>query len=197
MTEEKLISRLRDGDRHAFDELIQPYASKVYNIALSMLGDENDALDASQDTFLKVYRYIRKFNGKSSFYTWVYRITYNTCLDILKKRKKNYSYSIDNKIYASDGEEFDIQIVDPSPLPEDIIIKNETSQTVRMLISKLKPDYSAVVILRDIQGLSYDEIADILDLSVGTVKSRISRGRFALKDLIIKKYPELLKNFSV
>lgn len=198
MDEQELIFQAKSGDTDAFEQLISPYMTKVYNIALGILGSVADADDAAQDAFIKAYRYIRGFEGNSSFYTWLYKIVYNCCLDAVRKKKRRpFGFLSGNKVTYKDGNETEKEIIDTSPLPEEIFIRRETQEQIRLAISRLDENYSSIIILRDIEGLSYDDISKILGISLGTVKSRLSRARENLKNKIISDFPELLNNYGV
>ncbi|MTI66725.1 MAG: sigma-70 family RNA polymerase sigma factor [Firmicutes bacterium] len=183
--EYKLIKKCKKGDIDAFEKLIENHEKRAYNIALKMLKDPNDAMDVSQEAFIKVFKSIKKFNHKSSFSTWLYRIVVNTCIDFIKKNKKNYS--LDQSIQTEEGEIkreiTDLSITDP----KEILDKKLTREFVQSAINKLDEIHKTVIILRDIQEFSYKEISEILDCSLGTVKSRIKRGRDNLKEIIIKQ----------
>ncbi|SDZ32345.1 RNA polymerase, sigma-24 subunit, RpoE [Proteiniborus ethanoligenes] len=182
--EQKLIKKCMKGNLEAFDELIGKYEKTAYNIALKMLKNPEDAMDVSQEAFIKVFRSIKTFNFGSSFSTWLYRIVTNTCLDFLRKKTTNV-YSIDNPIQTDDGE-IERDIPDDSHTPEELLERKLTKELVNNSIDKLDDNHRTVIILRDIQGFSYEEISTILDCSIGTVKSRISRARNNLKEIIIR-----------
>ncbi|MCT4543996.1 MAG: sigma-70 family RNA polymerase sigma factor [Vallitalea sp.] len=185
--EKNIIKKAKKGDSAAFEKLIIKYEKKVYNIAYQMFGNEHDAYDISQDVFIKVYTSLDNFNYKSSFSTWIHRIAVNKCIDEYRKRKKtNKNESIDDSFEQEDGI-IQKQFVDKGLTPEETALKNETISFVRESINELKEEHKIIIILRDIKGYSYDEIADILDVSIGTVKSRISRARLNLKKITIQK----------
>lgn len=175
MEEFELISRCKKSDLNAFESLIKIYENKIYNLCYYILKNKDDAFDASQETCLKIYRFISKFKGDSKFSTWVYRVTYNTCLDYIKKKRDELSYEdVFNTDTRAEGR------------VDDLIESKELKFEIKNSILKLSNDFRTVIILRDIEGLSYQEIADILDIEVGTVKSRINRAREALKNDLIK-----------
>jgi len=182
--ENKLIKKCAQGDIEAFEELILKYEKTAYNIALKMIRNQDDAMDISQEAFIKVFKSIKTFNFEASFSTWLYRIVTNTCLDFLRKNSKR-SYSLNNPINTEDGE-IQREIPDVSNNTEDIFEKQLTKELVHKAINKLEDNHKAVIILRDIEGFSYEEISQILDCSLGTVKSRISRARNNLKNIIIE-----------
>lgn len=182
--EQKLIKKCASGNLKAFDELIEKYEKTAYNIALRILKNPEDAMDVSQEAFIKVFKSIKTFNFESAFSTWLYRIVTNTCLDFIRKRNSNV-YSIDNPIQTDEGE-IERDIPDESNSPEELLEKKLTQELINNSINKLEENHRIVIILRDIQGFSYEEISKILDCSMGTVKSRINRARRSLKDIIIK-----------
>ena len=190
MDEAKLIERASQGDAQAFNELLAEHERRMYAVALRMCGTKEDAEDCLQEAMLRIYRAIGGFKGQSSFGTWVYRITMNTCLDELRRRKSRPGTSLDGMVEAgwspSDGREG----------PEQHAVRAETRRRLEALIQQLPEDMRAAVVLRDIQGLSYEDIARALDANVGTIKSRISRGREKLREKI-QAHPELFDRGSV
>lgn len=179
-----LIKRSQNGDIDAFEELIKDYKKVAYNIALRVLCNKEDAEDISQEALVKVYKNINSFNMQSTFKVWLYRIVMNTCFDF-KRKKKIITYSIDKPI-ESEENEFAPDIPDNSSNP-DIIIQNKLeSQILYESIDKLDEDFKTVIVLRDLQNLSYKEIANILSCNEGTVKSRLNRARNKLKDIVTK-----------
>lgn len=178
MTDEDIIKECQRGDRDAFNELVSKYQSRVLNIAYSMLSDKEDAFDAAQEVFVKVYKSIKNFNGQSSFTTWLYRITSNTCSDFLRKRQRGGTV-ISLNTSAEDDKDFDIE--DENASVESGIELNERQAAVRKAIGELSEEHRLVITMCDLQDMSYDEIAEILKIPPGTVKSRINRARNALK----------------
>ena len=151
------------------------------------MHNHDDAYDISQEVFIRVFKSIKKFKGQSSFSTWLYRITTNACLDELRKRKNNKNIiSIDQEIQLEDGEVFR-QIEDDGPTPELVAERNELREIIKEAISKLSDEHKEVIVLRDIQGFSYDDIAEIIKCPQGTVKSRINRARRMLKEILKNK----------
>ncbi|HHV97234.1 MAG TPA: sigma-70 family RNA polymerase sigma factor [Clostridiaceae bacterium] len=184
--ENVLIEKSKKGDISAFEELIETYQNKVFNIAYSMLNNYEDANDVAQEVFIRVYKSIKNFKGESSFSTWLYRITTNVCLDELRKRKNKNVVSIDEDIPFDDGE-VTRQIVDDGPTPDIIAEKKEVREIVNEAIGQLSEEHKTVIILRELQGLSYEEISKIINCPRGTVKSRINRARSALKNILKSK----------
>ena len=185
LPETELIKRCKDGDRNAFNELFAMYENKVINIAYGMLSDREDAYDAAQEVFIKVYKNIASFKENSSLSTWIYRITSNTCNDILRKRQRSVGTVSINSTY--DEEEKDMELKDTAPTPAEFAEMTETQRAVREAINELSDEYREVITLCDIEDLSYDEISGIINCPVGTVKSRINRARNALKKKLSEK----------
>lgn len=184
MEEKELIALCQQGDVNAFERLIAGYQKKVINAAYGMMGNPEDAYDIAQEVFLKVFQNIGKFHGQSSFSTWLYRVTSNVCLDELRRRKRRIS----DAVSLSPDEESDfaeIQIADKDAGPQEQAERSETRLAVQKAIDALPEDYRAVIVLRELQGLDYQQIADAMECSLGTVKSRISRARQMLKEKLI------------
>lgn len=189
--EKQLVRKSREGDITAFEELIRSYEKRIFNIALKMVGNREDASDIAQEVCIKIFKSIGKFKEDSSFSTWVYRITSNVCVDQLRKRKNNV---IPLAVSGEDGE-YELPVADRDRLPDEIVESKETSALVRGCIQELPPEHKVIIVLRDIYGYRYEEIAKILNLSMGTVKSRLNRARGMLKDKI--KSMEPFKTHSV
>jgi len=178
MTESVLIDKSISGDLDSFEKLISKYQVYAYNIAFRMMKNPEDAKDASQEAFIKVFKNIKKFNSNSSFSTWLYRIVINTCKDELRKKTENVSLDEKNEefeIVSDNNDEYN-----PVISYERKYVKN----TINEAIKKLPINNRSVLILRDIQGYSYEEIASIENVSIGTVKSRINRARKSLRDIL-------------
>ena len=190
MEESRLIQRASGGDPAAFNSLMGMHERRMYAVALRMCGNPEDAQDCLQEAMLRVYRAIAGFKALSSFSTWVYRITMNTCLDELRKRKNRPNTSLDGLLESGWSP------MDGGESPERHAMRREMRQKLQAFIGELPEDMRAAVVLRDVQGYSYDEIADILGANVGTVKSRISRGREKLREKISAR-PELFDRFDV
>ncbi|MHB9037484.1 MAG: RNA polymerase sigma factor [Armatimonadota bacterium] len=187
--EQALIQRCKDGDICAFDELVTRFQKRVYNFAYGIAGNYDDANDVAQEAFVRVFNSIGTFRGDANFTTWIYRIVTNVYLDERKKAKSHRQTSLDEYIDL-DENSVSRQIVDESPLPDDIAESKERNQAVRAAINAL-PDYQRVIMtLYHLHDRSYEEIADILHLPIGTVKSRLNRARQALKE-ILELQPEL------
>lgn len=183
--EKELILRAKNNDVAAFEQLISEHQTIVYNIALKIMGNEHDASDAAQEAFIKIFKNIKTFKGDSKFSTWVYKIAHNVCIDQLRKIKNitsKTSVSIDETYENSENPI--LNIVDSAPTPEEHLINKEKSEMLKMAIDSLHPISRTAIILRDVNGMSYEEIAKIQNCSLGTVKSRIFRARMQLKEII-------------
>jgi RNA polymerase sigma-70 factor (ECF subfamily) len=174
------------GERMAdFDALFDEYSDKVYGLAYRLMGNRDDAMDISQEVFVKIFRNLKAFKGESAMATWIYRIVYNTCMDELRRRKIKQVSIVDKP-----------DLVDDNISVEEIYEADERKKAVHNALYKLDDDQRAVIVMRDIQGLSYEEIADVLQCPLGTVKSRLSRARLNLKE-ILKDYMELFDEVDV
>ncbi len=181
MTDEELVRLIKKGNKTAFDDLVNGYSSRVINIAYSLLGDREEALDAAQEIFIKVYKNIANFRGESSVSTWIYRIAKNVCTDFLRKRKAVIISLDDDK-----DDEQKIEIPDETSSPEEVFERKEKITLVRTAIASLDENQRTVITLFDINGLSYEEIATVLRCPVGTVKSRLYRARDSLRKILAK-----------
>ncbi|MFI3173996.1 MAG: sigma-70 family RNA polymerase sigma factor [Bacillota bacterium] len=179
------VDKAKRGDVAAFEHLIKSQERIVYNIAYRMINNKDDAYDLSQEIFIKIFRNLRHFNGQSSFSTWVYRIAVNACIDEIRKRKNKGIVSIDQELEGDDGH-YKKEFVSNSATPEEAMIKKEEQLEITRAINALSEEHRAVIILREIHGMSYEEIAGIVGMSLGTVKSRISRARSQFKQEILK-----------
>jgi RNA polymerase sigma-70 factor (ECF subfamily) len=180
-----LIYKFKGGDHEAFGRLVLKYQDKIYNLCRHLLGNAHDAEDAAQDTLIKAYQNLNNFRPEASFYTWLYRIAVNTCLDY---KKKPFFESIFGS-HAEGDDESAIEPVSRGSSPEKLYESKQLGHALRRSLGKLSPKLSTIIILKEVEVLSYEEIAEVLDVSVGTVKSRISRAREELKGLM-KKFRE-------
>lgn len=177
----------------AFDELMARYESRVYNIAYRLLGDTEDAYDIAQETFLRVYRALSRFRGHSTLHTWIHRIVVNLCLDEIKKKRRR-----PNLVQETwpDEEEATGSLIERLPDetadPEAWTLSRERQLIVRQAIASLPPHHRAVLVLFDLEGMAYQEIAEVLKINIGTVKSRLNRARLALKEKL-EPYRELFE----
>lgn len=183
----ELINQFNNGNEQAFTELIQRYQHKVYNSTYRMLGNHEDALDMAQESFIRVYKNLHKFRADSSFSTWLFRITTNICRDELRKRQRKLNM---HSFSEYENDKKTIKNMEISDDPERISISSELNETIQEKIDQLSPEQKAVFVLKEFEGLSYKEIADVLDISIGTVKSRLSRARRSLR----KDLNKIIKN---
>lgn len=188
--ESALIHKAAAGDPNAFNRLMENHEQRMYAAALRMCGNREDAQDCMVEAMMRIYRAIGSFKGDSAFSTWAYRITINTCLDELRRRKKKQSASVDELLESGWSPR------DPGMTPEQQLISRDAQSALNEAIRQLPEDMRAAIILRDIRGYSYEEISGILSVNVGTIKSRISRGREKLRS-IIQKNPELFGHTGV
>lgn len=179
-----LIADILTGNADAFERIVKEYEKGVYNLALRMSGNREDALDISQEAFLKVYRSLSAFRGDSKFSVWLYRIVSNTCLDYLRirKRRNEVPLSVEN----DEGETEEPDIPDDSFDPQKLLERKITRQALRRGLDSLPEDQRKILILREVQGMSYEEIASILSIESGTVKSRIFRARKKLCAFLVR-----------
>lgn len=172
------------GDPAAFEEIVRAYQDRIYTLCRHLLGDSHDAEDAAQDTFVKAYRNLDDFKPEASLYTWLYRIAVNTCIDY---RRKPFFESLFKR--SGEGEELTIDPAADSPSPERLYESKEMGRALQKSLKRLSPKLRTVLILKEVEGLSYEEIAAVLEVSTGTVKSRISRAREEIRALM-KKFTE-------
>ena len=176
--ETHVIRAVLDGDLDRFEELVHAYEKGIYNLCLRMLGDEQDALDATQEAFFKAFRALSSFRGDSRFSTWLYRLAGNVCLDMLRRRPAVPTLSMDD-------DDAPLFLADDSPSPEDLLERREIHRAVSDALAAMPPEFRQAVVLRDVNGLSYEEIADVTGLEAGTVKSRIYRARKKLAAVLL------------
>lgn len=177
--ETQLVERAQAGDREAFKELVERYQRRVYSICFGMLKNADDSMDVSQEVFVKVYRYIEKFNRQSSFYTWLYRITVNMCIDHIRKNSRHRSVDYDDRI-GRDGSVAGDENIMPSTLgfnPDKVYGRKELREKMLEALETLSEKHRTILILREVEGLSYEELAEVLDISKGTVMSRLFHAR--------------------
>lgn len=177
--ERQLVERAQAGDRDAFQEIVERYQRKVYSVCYGMLKNQQDSLDVSQDVFIKVYRYLEKFNHSSSFYTWLYRITVNKCIDFIRKQKRRAELDYDDAIGPNDNVEDDGNLM-PSTLgvhPDRAYARKELREKMLEALDSLSEKHRTILILREVEGLAYEEIAEVLGISKGTVMSRLYHAR--------------------
>jgi RNA polymerase sigma-70 factor, ECF subfamily len=182
-----LVKRIQNGDKEAFRVLVERYQRKVFSIAYGMVHNREDAMDLAQDSFLKAYHHLERFEGTSSFYTWLYRIVVNVCIDHIRRHKKRHTVDYDDKMLRDGGVEGDENIL-PSPLgvdPVKVYGRRELLEQIGRALDELSPIHKEAIILREIEGLSYTEMADVMGVSKGTVMSRLHHARKNLQAKLI------------
>ena len=180
--EMRIIAKVLDGDTNAFEALVEDQKKVVFNLALRMLGNEEDAYDISQDAFLKAYTNLSSFRGDCKFSSWLYKLTTNLCLDFIRKRNRHKVVPL---VFEDDNGDSDyLEIPDESYSPEILTEQKQLRESVRSGLNQLPPQQREILVLREIGGLRYDEIGRQLDLEEGTVKSRIFRARKKLCDIL-------------
>jgi len=182
-SDEELIAQSREGERAAFQELVEKYQRRMYTVAYGILGNREDALDAVQEAFLKAYRSMRDFKGESSFYTWLYRITTNAAIDILRKSGRHEQVEFREEIDLEE-EKGEFPVARSSSTPAEQLIQKELGEQIEGAILTLPVEQRTAILLREVEGLSYREIAEIMKCSEGTVMSRLYYGRKKLQELL-------------
>ncbi len=191
MDELALVQAALDGELDAFNRLILAYQDIAYNVAFRMMGDEDEAADAAQTAFISAYKNLRSFRG-GSFKAWVLRMVTNSCYDELRRKHRHPTTPLE-PINEEDGEEMDTPawIASDDPLPEDSLSVKELEHAIQHCLEGLTPDFRSVVVLVDLQGLDYEEVAQSTRVPLGTIKSRLARARFKLRDCL-RGFQELL-----
>jgi len=169
-----------------FENVFLQYQKMIYNLAWRIMGNKEDAEDITQEVAMKIYRNLHKCKGEGFLSAWIGKITHNTCMDVLRRKKGKYTTSLDDVVELGDGE-VQVQMQDNEASPEELLLQKEISGQIESALQKLPPEFRSLVVLRDVNGYSYEEIAEILDLPKGTVKSRIFRGRIKLKDILLRE----------
>ncbi|HWQ31443.1 MAG TPA: sigma-70 family RNA polymerase sigma factor [Blastocatellia bacterium] len=183
MDDHALLEATRTGDELAFQELVRRYKNPITNFVYRMLNDYDRAVDLAQETFVRVYMSAERYQATYSFSTYIYRIASNLAITDLRQRKRRQLIPIPSFFSEKDGDEMEIELPDTrQTLADDAMIEDERRRAVSRAIASLPEKYRAAVVLRDIEGRSYEEISEVLGLSDGTVKSRINRARNLLKD---------------
>jgi RNA polymerase sigma-70 factor (ECF subfamily) len=183
MDEQALIASARKGDARAFNQLVLLYQTRVYNLAYRILGDRDAAADATQDAFISAFKAMGRFRG-GSFKAWLLRIVTNACYDQLRSKQRRPADSLEDLPVDQDHIRY---LRDPSEQPDEYVERRELNDMIQRGIQTLPAEQRIVVVLSDVQGMSYQEIAQITDLSLGTVKSRLSRGRAKLRDYLLRQ----------
>ena len=175
--ENLLLKPFKDGDHSTFERIVQTYQDRIYNLCRYLLGNPQDAEDAAQEVFIKAFRKLKDFQPEASLYTWLYRIGVNTCLD---HKRKSRPEPFKNESLAE-------ALSSTEPSPEGRYQSKEIGRAIQSALAQLSKNSRTIIVLKEIEGLSYEEIAEVMDTSVGTVKSRLSRTREELRSLLQKK----------
>ena len=181
MTEKELVRAAQRGDDSAFEELVRTYEKRVYHLALRMCGNVDDAYEVAQEAFLSAWKGMRFFRGDSSFSTWLYRLTSNAAIDFLRRQRRQGG----SDGVSLDDEDTFLEVADPAPSPHRQAEEAELRETLAQGLQALSPEHRQVLLLRELQGLTYEEIAAALELDLGTVKSRIARAREKLRKYLV------------
>ena len=189
--ERKIIKKAAAGSADAFEQLLLKYQTPIYNLCLRMTGNPEDAADMTQEAFLKAWRSLSSFQFESSFSTWLYRLASNTCLDYLRSLKRRSQCSL--TVEDDEGEEQVLDVPDDAPTPEEALLSAEEHARLVYALSQLDASQRQIITLRVVNDLSYAEIAEILDVKEGTVKSRLARARDNLRKKLLQigNKPEL------
>ena len=185
-TEQELVARAREGDERAFEQLVADNEKRVYNLCRRLAGNPEDGAELAQEAFLNAWRGLPWFQGESSFATWIYRLASNVCIDFLRKEKRRRSLSMTVSLDGEEGER-QAELPDERDTPERHLERAELRRAVARGLDRLSPEHRQALVLRELQGLSYAEIGRALGLEEGTVKSRISRARLALRKEMISQ----------
>ncbi|TFD99407.1 RNA polymerase sigma factor SigW [Jeotgalibacillus salarius] len=175
----KRIQQVRKGDQDAFGEIVELFKDRVYHVCFRMLGNRHEAEDIAQEAFIRAYTNIHTFDIDRKFSTWLFRIATNLCIDRIRKKKPDYY--LDAEVSGTDGLTMYSQVQTDDPLPEEEVESMELQESIQKEISRLPDKYRSVIVLKYIEELSLKEISEILDMPIGTVKTRIHRGREALR----------------
>ena len=182
MQDELLIRRAQRGDADAFEQLLLEHQKNIYNLCYRRAGNPDDAMDLSQETFLRAWRCLDQYQFASAFSTWLYRLCSNICIDFLRRRRRQQTVPL--TFEDADGEEQTYAVPDAQPLPEEQVELKLTREILQAAMAQLLPEHRAVLQLRVVNEMSYEQIADVLDIQIGTVKSRLSRARNQLKKIL-------------
>ena len=182
--EQNIIKSVLDGDKNAFEELVKANEKNVYNLTLKMTGSREDALDLAQEVFLRAYMRLSGFRGESKFSVWLYRLTYNLCIDFKRKIPREKTVSLTSQ---TEEDLREIEILDDRNNPEDMALRQEKREAIAEGLERLGELHRNILLMREITGMTYEEIATALKISEGTVKSRIFRARKSLADMLINQ----------
>ena len=189
VSETDLVKRCQDGDTEAFDELVTRYRTRIFGMIYNMVHNEQDAWDLAQDSFVKAWKSIKRFRGQSSFYTWIYRIVMNVTIDWLRKKQvKGGGTEFDDAIQLKEIDPASKTVPKPDALPSEQMERTEVRSQIDKAIAQLSPEHRAVILMKEIEGMQYHEIAEALECSIGTVMSRLFYARKKLQNLLKEVY---------
>lgn len=192
VSELDLVKRCQKGDSGAFDELVTRYRTRVFGMVYNMVHNEQDAWDLAQDSFLKAWKSISRFRGKSSFYTWLYRIVMNVTIDwVRKKQIKGSGAEFDDAIELKEIDPASKTVPKPDALPSENMERGEIRAQIDRAIAQLSPEHRAVILMKEIEDMQYNEIAEALGCSIGTVMSRLFYARKKLQNLLKDVYENI------
>ncbi len=180
-----LVERARSGDREAMDALIRKHEKRAYQYAYRLTTNPDEASDVVADAFVRVYGALKNFKGQSAFTTWLYRILTNCFLDSRKRERSRPTVSIEATLVTAEGE-IDRQIVDDGESPHEASLRTERERLMQNAVERLPEYQRAMIVMYHVEALSYEDIAEALDLPIGTVKSRLNRARLSLRELLVK-----------
>lgn len=180
----QLIERSLRGDHDAFDELVRRYERQAYNLAYRLTGNYDDASDVVVEAFVRAFQGLHTFRGDANFGTWLHRIVVNTFLDLRKRARGRQHLSLEEQLELDGGDTLTRQIEDTAPGPQELVEQEERERILQRAIDQLSPERRILIVLYHFENLSYEEIAQILSLPVGTVKSRLNRARLALREIL-------------
>lgn len=195
MTEKDLIQKAKNGDQDAFGQLVLAHQNKVYTICVHMVTDREEAADLAQEAFLKAWRSLSTFQGESSFATWMHRLTTNVCLDYLRKQSRRQNIS--TAVSLDDEDSGWTEPADHSQDPQQHLEREERKRALSRALAELPEHHRQTLIMREVSGMSYQEIADALNTDLGTIKSRIARARERLRKILLRDgnfFPENASN---
>jgi RNA polymerase sigma-70 factor (ECF subfamily) len=181
-SDHELLAEIRDGDEAAFQEIVRRYRNPITNFVYRMIDDYERSVELAQETFIRVYTSAARYQANYSFSTYIYRIATNLAISELRRRKRRRFVSLFSPFSDDNGDPVELDPPDLNPLQDESLIRDERKRAVARAITSLPEKYRAAIVLRDVEGLSYDRIAEVLKLSEGTVKSRINRARNLLKE---------------
>ena len=185
MTDQELVERAKRGDQSAFERLVLDNQNKIYSLTLRLTGDREEAADLAQEAFVKAWQGLASFQGESSFSTWMYRLTTNVCIDHLRRQKRREG--VEPAVSLDDENSGWAEPAGRDSDPQQVLEQSERGQALARGLAKLPDWQRRVLVLRELSGLSYQEIGEALDIDLGTVKSRISRGRKRLRDFLTER----------